>query len=181
MGKFLEIFNKSVVTGKFPSRSFDANKWISGNLKKMGKAAANPVPGTLQFFHYDPKLKEKLPYYDYLPLVLPIEMYGDSMIGLNFHYLPLNLRVHLLDALLVLTDDKQITPTARIQASYGILVAASRFKAMKPCVKKYLFSHIQGGMLTIEPEGWLSAINMPVTTFQKAGNAKVWSDSRAKI
>lgn len=177
MGRLLNKVN----SGKFPSRSFDANKWVASNLKKMGKASATPVPGTLQFFHYDAKLKDVLPYWDRLPLVLPIETYGDSFLGINFHYLPLNLRVHLLDALLVLTDDKKITPTARIQASYGILVAASRFKAFKPCIKKYLYSHIHGGILTIDPEGWEAAINMPVRTFQKAGNAKVWADSRSEI
>jgi hypothetical protein len=177
MGKFTNQFN----AGKFPSRAFDANKWITSNLRKLGTAKASPQPGLLQFFHYDPKLAAKLPYYDTLPLVLPIEMYGESFLGVNFHYLPLNLRVRLLDALLVLTEDKAITPTARIQASYGILVSAARFGAFVPCVKKYLYSHIHGGMLTIEPEGWEAAINMPVTSFQKAGNSKVWADSRRKI
>jgi len=181
MGKLLSNFNKNLATGKFPSRSFDADKWLSSNLKKTGKASASPVPGTLQLFHYDAKLKDKLPYWDRLPLVLPIEMYGDSFLGINFHYLPLNLRVHLLDALMVLTDEKKITPQARIEASYGILVSASRFKAFAPCVKKYLYTHIQGGLMTIEPEGWEAAINMPVVTFQKAGNGKVWADSRGKI
>lgn len=181
MGKLLDKMNDALKKGQFPSRSFNKNKWLADNIKKMRSASSRPTPGLLQMFHYDAKTKEKLPYWDRLPLALPIEVYENSFLGINFHYLPLNLRVHLLDALLVLTEDKAITPNARIQASYGILSSAARFAAFRPCIKKYLYSHIQSRILTIEPEGWEAAINLPVATFQKAGNAKVWADSRRKI
>ena len=54
------------------------------------------IPGKMYFFHYSPKLKDKLPYYDSFPLVIIIEMYGDGFLGLNLHYLPLKMRMNLL-------------------------------------------------------------------------------------
>ena len=48
-------------------------------------------------FFYDPKFKKTLPYYDTFPLVLPLETYNDGFLGINMHYLPIPLRVNLLD------------------------------------------------------------------------------------
>ena len=45
--------------------------------------------GRLNMFLYDPKYKDKLPYYDVFPLVLPIQRYSDGFLGINFHYLTL--------------------------------------------------------------------------------------------
>ena len=48
-------------------------------------------------FVYGPKHAKKLPYYDTFPLVLPLERYSDGFLGMNFHYLPIPLRMKLLD------------------------------------------------------------------------------------
>ena len=48
-------------------------------------------------FVYGPKHAKKLPYYDTFPLVLPLERYSDGFLGMNFHYLPIPLRMRLLD------------------------------------------------------------------------------------
>ena len=69
------------------------------DLIRDGKKASRPFFGRLNMFIYDPKLKAKLPYYDSFPLVLPIEQYKDGFLGLNLHYLPIGLRVRLLDRL----------------------------------------------------------------------------------
>ena len=51
-------------------------------------------------FIYDPKLKDKLPYYDTFPLVLPVEQYKDGFLGINLHYLSIPMRMRLLDRLM---------------------------------------------------------------------------------
>ena len=66
------------------------------DLIRDGKQAARPFGGTLNMFVYGPKFKKKLPYYDTFPLVLPIETYSDGFLGLNFHYLPIPLRLSLI-------------------------------------------------------------------------------------
>ena len=66
-------------------------------LLRDGKRDNRPFYGKLNMFFYDPKFKKKLPYYDTFPLVLPLETYNDGFLGINMHYLPIPLRVRLLD------------------------------------------------------------------------------------
>ena len=68
-------------------------------LIRDGKITGRVSFGALNMFIYDPKLKNKLPYYDTFPLVLPLERYRDGFLGINFHYLPYALRARLLSRL----------------------------------------------------------------------------------
>ena len=67
------------------------------DLIRDGRRTAKVSAFNLNMFVYDPKYKKTLPYYDTFPLVLPLERYNDGFLGLNFHYLPIPLRVRLLD------------------------------------------------------------------------------------
>ena len=69
------------------------------NLIRDGKRNNKPFYGRLNMFFYDPKFKKTLPYYDVFPLVLPLEIYSDGFLGINLHYLPIPLRIKLLDKL----------------------------------------------------------------------------------
>ena len=69
------------------------------DLIRDGKRDNKPFYGKLNMFMYDPKFKKTLPYYDTFPLVLPIEKYSDGFLGINLHYLPIPLRIKLLDRL----------------------------------------------------------------------------------
>ena len=57
-------------------------------LMKDGKLLGRPSAGRMSMFFYDPKFKQRLPYYDTFPLLLPLEPMKGGFIGLNFHYLP---------------------------------------------------------------------------------------------
>ena len=108
-------------------------------------------------------------------------MYKDGFLGLNFHYLPINLRIHLLDSLYTLLNNEKFDHTTRIMASYSILNGVAKYEAFRPCVKRYLSDHIQSRMIAIEPDKWEICCYLPVESFQKAGSGTVWSDSRRKI
>ena len=69
-------------------------------LLREGKVTARPNFGKLNLFVYDPKFKKTLPYYDTFPLVLPIDTFKGGFLGFNLHYLPINLRIRLLDRLI---------------------------------------------------------------------------------
>ena len=69
------------------------------DLIRDGKRKKSPFYGRLNMFFYDPKFKKTLPYYDTFPLVLPLEPYSDGFLGINLHYLPMKLRLQLLDRL----------------------------------------------------------------------------------
>lgn len=193
MAKLLDIISKDLNQTGYRLRSGQARSWLQNKVRELGsvsrgniindpqRSTAGAYIGKMFFFYYDPKLKESLPYYDRFPLALPIELYGDGFLGINFHYLPLNLRVHLLDKLYDLTNNDKFDETTRIQASYSILAGASRYKEFQPCIKRYLANHIQSRLIEVEADKWEIACFLPLQSFQKAGEAKVWADSREQI
>jgi hypothetical protein len=137
--------------------------------------------GSMYFFVYDPKGKAKLDYYDRFPLVIPLESYSDGFLGLNLHYLPIRYRVYFMRKLMpraVLNDDNEIM---RLRISYEILDASRKYKEFRPCVKRYLYSHIRSRILAVEPEEWDVAMYLPVQQFKKAQPGKVWKESVEEI
>ena len=91
------------------------------DLIRDGKRAASPFFGRLNMFVYGPKHKKKLPYYDTFPLVLPLERYNDGFLGINFHYLPIPLRVKLLDRMLDYASDSDFDENTRLRVSYNAI------------------------------------------------------------
>ena len=134
-------------------------------LIRDGKITGRVNFGALNMFIYDPKLKNKLPYYDTFPLVLPIERYGDGFLGINFHYLPYALRARLLS---------RLDPNA----NYGAL---KNVRLVKPTLKRYLNSNVRSRFRKLEEEDFMTAIMLPVQRFRKSSASKVWSDSRKVI
>jgi len=139
------------------------------------------VPGNLYLYLYDPKLKEDLPYYDRFPLVFPFSKTQDGFIGLNMHYLPYQLRMVLLDNLLVFKSNKKMDETTRLKYSWATIDGISRFDAAKPCVKRYLNGHIRSKFRKIDANDWATAMLLPVERFAKANKEVVWQDSKRII
>jgi len=134
-------------------------------LIRDGKITGRVNFGALNMFIYDPKLKNKLPYYDTFPLVLPIERYRDGFLGINFHYLPYALRARLLS---------RLDPNANYSALKNV-------KLVKPTLKRYLNSNVRSRFRKLEEEDFMTAIMLPVQRFRKSSASKVWSDSRKVI
>lgn len=129
--------------------------------------------GSMYMFLYDPKWKEKLPYYDTFPLIFPIEMYSDGFLGLNLHYLPPGSRAALLDTLndfRVGKDRRQ-----RLALSYRLLKGSARYKPFEVCVKRYLSQHVRSNLLLVEPDDWETVIYLPTESFQKATLKDIWN------
>lgn len=144
-------------------------------LSKRKRVAGNMI-GKLMQFYYDPKLKDKLPYYDTFPLVFPISVEKDRFLGINLHYLPPNARAILMGHLYSLLEEEP-DGEKRIALSYTVLRDASKYRLFKPCIKTYLYSHVRSRYLFIPPEEWDAALFMPTAQFEKASEAKVWQDS----
>ena len=134
-------------------------------LIRDGKITGRVSFGALNMFIYDPKLKNKLPYYDTFPLVLPLESYRDGFLGINFHYLPYALRARLLS---------RLDPNANYSALKNV-------RLVKPTLKRYLNSNVRSRFRKLEEEDFMTAIMLPVQRFKKSSANKVWSDSRKAI
>ena len=104
--------------------------------------------GGLYQFAYDPATKEKLPYYDTFPLVIPLHPKAGAngepgFLGLNLHYLPPLVRAAFLDKLMDLAVTNSNDEPRRILVTYDILKATERYKEFKPCIKHYLNKQIR--------------------------------------
>jgi hypothetical protein len=151
---------------------------FKGTSKKLVRDINYDSIGSMYFYTYDPKTKEKLPYYDMYPMIFVLEIYPDGWLGINLHYLPPYYRAKLMDALYSITmiqGEKQ-----QLAASYDLLKAAKRFKYFRPCLKRYLAGHVKSKILYIEPKEWDMALMLPLQKFVKKDAESVWADSARK-
>lgn len=125
--------------------------------------------GEMYFYRYDAKHKDTLPYWDMYPLIFPFNTYSDGFIGINLHYLHPLVRAKLLDALQKVGGKRN-----KMMLSWEILKGSSQISLVKPCVKRYLYSHVKSPMVAIEKKDWLAASLMPTQSFQKKSAEYVW-------
>tara|TARA_B100000131_G_scaffold299106_1_gene319212 strand:- start:183 stop:740 length:558 start_codon:yes stop_codon:yes gene_type:complete len=148
------------------------------DLIRDGKRANRPFYGKLNMFFYDPKHKKTLPYYDTFPLVLPIENYPDGFLGINFHYLPIPLRIRLLDRIVDFSNNTNFDESTKIVADYSKL---KRINLVKPTLHRYLAGQTKSQFRRIDADEFTIATLLPVQRFQGAGSAEVWKESRSMI
>ena len=168
---YFDQISNQIKTGNEPF------KWYRNRIKELGtpsvpellrtgKLSKTPVGKSLNMFVYSPKGRNKLPYYDTFPLVLPLKRMEGGFLGLNFHYLPYALRARLLDA--AGGDNLSVS-------------AVENNRLTKPCIKRYLFGYTRSMFRKIDEEDNLTAIMLPVQRFKKASTSEVWADSRKMI
>ena len=141
---------------------------VTKNKLMRGKLFATPQPNGLNFFRYNPKLASILPYYDVFPLVLPIQSARGGFLGINFHYLPIPLRMKLFETL----EKKDFKGDYR---------ALKNIREIKPTIKHYLRSQMASKFLRLDEEEFAPAIFLPVQDFRKAGASTVHAASRRMI
>ena len=163
--------------------------WYRDKIKEFGKPGAmdlirdgkrnnNPFYGRLNMFFYDPKFKKTLPYYDTFPLVLPLENYPDGFLGINFHYLPMNLRIQLLDRVVDFSNNTKFDESTRLDVDYSKLKSIN---LIKPALKRYLAGRVKTQFRRIDADEFTVAVLLPVARFKKASATEVYKDSRRMI
>ena len=151
--------------------------------KEDATAKIRPTYGMLNLFHYRPTTDVKLPYYDIYPLTLPVRRHRDGFTGLNFHYLPVPMRVRLLEIIAAGFGDES---SQRMNVTYSKI---KRFSYIRPTVRRYKAKAVGSLFLQIPLEDMLVGALLPVQAFYKGRwSAKsvvlpneVWRDSRRKI
>ena len=148
------------------------------DLIRDGKRDSKPFYGKLNMFVYDPKFKKKLPYYDTFPLVLPLERYSDGFLGINLHYLPIPLRIALLDRLVDFSNNEKFDESTVLNLSYSTVKS---IRAVKPTIHKYLSGYVRSRFRRIDADEFTIATLLPVQRFKKASADVVWKESRGMI
>ena len=153
-------------------------KNIVEKIKKVSEdssvQSSKPKIGQLYTYLYNPKTKDKLPYYDIVPLVIPVQYTDNGFYGLNFHYLSLPERNKLLNIILPFSQKSE---TSKKKSSYAKLVSLAS-GIWSPCCKRYLWTHIRTKFVNIPQEDWYEIIKMPVISFQKATTKEVYRQTK---
>lgn len=190
---FQDILNEAAEKGIIPLRSVGATKWLRDAATKTSEEKADPsllirkdraflkktsTIGKMYLFNYLPKHHSTLPYYDLFPLVFPFQKTENGFLGINLHYLPLNLRAKMMDGLYSVTSAQSLDEDGKIRLNYKILTKLTQLRFYKPCLKRYLNSQLKSRFLEIPATQWDIALFLPLQRFVKATEQQVYRDSR---
>jgi len=183
-----EAFRKGITPRSKESRAWFMNKAKNLNVSRSKLMKEDPIElrsrpavGRMYMYFYDPKTKDTLPYYDRFPLIIMVGPAPKGFMGLNLHYLPLDVRAKFLDALLGTINNERYDESTRFRLSYDMLKRASRLKAFRPCLKRYLSSHVRSRLALVPAPEWEIATFLPTADFEKASSSEVYKDSRRKM
>ena len=191
MASKLTTLTQQKTAAQLQSMTQESYKWLLKKIAELRNPSSIPagikrenwrnanhlILGGLYCYYYDPKTKDDLPYYDRFPLVLILERYNDGFLGLNLHYLPVKYRIAFLDKLMGYASYDDNDEVRRMRVTYDILNASRRFREFKPCIKRYLTTHIKSRILTIQPGEWDVAVMLPMHQFKGAKPQQVWQES----
>ena len=166
-----------------------STQWYRDKIKEFGKPGAmdlirdgkqsrTPHYGRINMFFYDPKGRKTLPYYDTFPLVLPIESYPDGFLGINFHYLPIPLRLKLLDRIVDFSNNTKFDESTIIKANYSQL---KNIREIKPTLKRYLAGRVKTRFRRVDADEFTVAALLPIARWKNGTQAEVYKDSRKMI
>lgn len=142
------------------------------------KMAANQFIGRMYLFRYNPVGKQELPYYDRFPLVIMISRQKEGFTGLNLHYLPIDLRQRLFYNLLSRASNSEFRWNTYLKIDYDYLKSRTQLRAHKACIKRYRYDQIYGRIANVPAPEWEVAVHLPLASWRKAGESRVFKDSR---
>jgi hypothetical protein len=168
----LDKLRQDMAGSGYASNTRKSQQWLLQKVQTMSQRTASRLNfddrsrdrimlGKMYFFKYDAKGKDVLPMFDRFPLVFPIERYTDGFLGLNFHYLPIPQRALLLARLLDYTSNETMNETTKIRMTYDTLSSVSKLKIARPCIKRYLYSHVRSKFIYVDASEWQQAIYLP--------------------
>jgi len=190
---YLDKLKDAIKTNQVTAKAKAAGDWFRSIVNRTKGAFSSETPqkiltrseqlesksvlGKMYFYSYDPKHKDKLPWYDTFPLVFPIERYNDGFLGLNFHYLAPKDRAILMDQLKMYANNKKYDETTKLKLTYNMLKGFTKIKRAKPTIHRYLTSKIKSKFVLVNADEWEVALFLPVERFRKASKKKVWAHS----
>ena len=97
---------------------------------------------------------------------------------MNLHYLPIPLRIRLLDRLVDFSNNTKFDESTTLDVDYSGLKS---IRLVKPTIHKYLAGQVKSRFRRINADEFTIATLLPVQRFKKAGVSEVWKDSRSMI
>jgi len=142
--------------------------------------------GQMVFFKYSPVSESFISrntYYDVFPLVLITEVYRGGFEGVNMHFIDLEFRQFLFDS--IMRDLPTIKAGQewrnRIMVDFDRLSARKKFRAFRPCYRKYLWKGMKRRPTLIPFNLWEDMVTSNTGRFVGAKPVKVYRESRTQI
>lgn len=192
---FDDLLLRGIRSGQVPERTLEARTWFKEKASRIDRVKVQPDKlienarkvvssvevGNMYMYKYDPKYKEKLPYYDEFPVIFMIGPAANGFYGVNLHYLPPALRLKLMSALYDTTTNKRFDDRTKLAISYNILKGSSKYKYFEPAFKHYLLNHVRSKFVLVHSTEWTISAFLPTAQWRKRGMAKVYHDSRSRV
>ena len=115
-------------------------------------------------FFYDAKTKKNLPYFDMFPLVFPLRRFGTTFTGINVHYLPPSFKEDFFNIYTRFKSNDEFDETTLYKMTWSKI---SRFKVMRPLLRKYSLSNIKSRFLVLRADEVPIAMSLPLTRLVK--------------
>lgn len=185
------FWNRKIMPTVTGSGVRKAKKWFKKKfddittVKGKRNAVTKPEIGKMYAYVYDAKWKAILPVWDRQPLVIPVNLYNDGFLGLNFHYLPVTQRYRLLSALNTVATPLTIQTLQmmkkqgfisdlesqlsgdiddtekRLILTWEIVKRVANAKHYKPTVHRYLYSHLRTQLSFVPSREWKIMLPLP--------------------
>lgn len=133
------------------------------------KKVSVPEIGKMYLYTYNPLTREKLPFFDMYPLVIPLSFYssknGKGFLGLNLHYLPPLQRAALLQTFIEsgsLNNNNMDVTTRFVGLDYDMLTRKFKNTPYEVCIKRYLFGHVVSSFHEINANDWDRVVLLPL-------------------
>jgi len=150
-------------------------------LMRESEKTSGTMIGQMVMFYYDPKYKKKLPYYDRFPVSIIFDITRSGFMGLNLHYLPIDLRATFLQGLLRHVSDEKFDKNTKFEITYDYLKSVREMRYFKPCLKKYLNKFVEGNIARINASDYEIATFLPTESFMKKTKRQVHKISREMV
>jgi len=173
-------------------RSKESLEWFKGRLRKIRQPVnklltdddfpivRRPELGRMYMYLYDAKYQDLMPYWDKFPLTIVFDLLTDGFMGINLHYIAPRYRTALLLSLYEIAIDNDNDEEQRVLLSYQLIKSVSGLKYAKPCVKRYLYGHINSRIAEVPMDNWDMMAMLPSQKFNVNANT-VYAESREKF
>ena len=148
----------------------DSIKLVKDMLKDKSKQRklSSLVPGDLFFGVYDARNKNLV--YDKRPFVLILRKSNSYILGINFSWAPLPLRVILVKKILMM-NKTNIKNNKPLEFSYKELKPFLKKIGFAPVIRLYITGRMSNNIVKIEPENLMGAARLNTAVFTNGKSA----------
>ena len=154
--------------------------------KVQGTRITRVYSAKFYFFKYITGEDNK--WFNIFPLVFSLGKKGRMIQGLDFHYLPIKMRIPLIEELKLIKPDMVKSPVAFARYFKRLMWTQRKWRPAQVCYKRYDIGNIRGGkIIRIERGDWERTLLQPkvekfvTSTLGKVASGRVWRESIKKM